>query len=36
MFVDSHCHLDKLNYDDLHINIEDVIKQQANVKSCYL
>ncbi len=20
MFVDSHCHLDKLNYDDLHNN----------------
>ncbi|MDG2676705.1 TatD family hydrolase, partial [Vibrio parahaemolyticus] len=34
MFVDSHCHLDKLNYDDLHINIEDVINKakQANVK----
>lgn len=34
MFVDSHCHLDKLNYDDLHINVEDVINKakQANVK----
>ncbi|GAJ72919.1 putative deoxyribonuclease YcfH [Vibrio sp. JCM 18904] len=33
MFVDSHCHLDKLNYDDLHINVEDVINKakQANV-----
>ncbi|GEM76330.1 TatD family hydrolase [Vibrio sagamiensis] len=34
MFVDSHCHLDKLNYDDLHTSVEDVINkaQQANVK----
>ncbi|BCN23735.1 hypothetical protein VYA_09270 [Vibrio alfacsensis] len=34
MFVDSHCHLDKLNYDDLHLNVEDVINKakQANVK----
>lgn len=33
MFVDSHCHLDKLNYDDLHISVEDVINKakQANV-----
>ncbi|MCA0937817.1 YchF/TatD family DNA exonuclease [Vibrio alginolyticus] len=33
MFVDSHCHLDKLNYDDLHINVEDVINKakEANV-----
>ncbi|WP_261815628.1 TatD family hydrolase [Vibrio gallicus] len=34
MFVDSHCHLDKLNYQDLHQGIEDVVSkaQQANVK----
>ncbi|MDF2155951.1 YchF/TatD family DNA exonuclease [Vibrio sp. CAU 1672] len=34
MFVDSHCHLDKLDYDDLHVNVEDVINKakQANVK----
>ncbi len=33
MFVDSHCHLDKLNYDDLHTDVEDVINKakQANV-----
>jgi TatD DNase family protein len=33
MFVDSHCHLDKLNYDDLHNGVEDVINKakQANV-----
>ncbi len=33
MFVDSHCHLDKLNYDDLHTSVEDVINKakQANV-----
>lgn len=33
MFVDSHCHLDKLNYDDLHTSVEDVIgkAKQANV-----
>lgn len=34
MFVDSHCHLDKLDYQDLHLNVEDVIKkaEAANVK----
>lgn len=34
MFVDSHCHLDKLDYDELHNGIEDVIEKarQANVK----
>ncbi len=33
MFVDSHCHLDKLNYDDLHTSVEDVINKakEANV-----
>ncbi|QIA62882.1 YchF/TatD family DNA exonuclease [Vibrio astriarenae] len=33
MFIDSHCHLDKLNYDDLHIDVADVIAkaEQANV-----
>ncbi len=34
MFVDSHCHLDKLDYQDLHTDIGDVIEKakQANVK----
>ena len=32
MFVDSHCHLDKLNYDDLHINVEDVINKAKQAK----
>ncbi len=34
MFVDSHCHLDKLDYQELHTDISDVIKkaEQANVK----
>jgi TatD DNase family protein len=33
MFVDSHCHLDKLNYDDLHESIADVVNKArvANV-----
>ena len=33
MFVDSHCHLDKLDYQDLHSGIEDVVAkaQAANV-----
>lgn len=33
MFVDSHCHLDKLNYQDLHLNVADVVAkaQQAKV-----
>ncbi|MDR9826173.1 TatD family hydrolase [Vibrio sp. FNV 38] len=33
MFIDSHCHLDKLNYDDLHTSIDDVIgkAREANV-----
>lgn len=34
MFVDSHCHLDKLDYQDLHQGIEDVIDKanSANVR----
>lgn len=34
MFIDSHCHLDKLDYDELHQDVADVINkaQQANVK----
>ncbi len=34
MFVDSHCHLDKLDYQDLHTDISDVVNKaaQANVK----
>ncbi|MBW3696555.1 YchF/TatD family DNA exonuclease [Vibrio sp. T187] len=34
MFVDSHCHLDKLDYQELHTNVDDVIQkaQAANVK----
>ncbi|GLO60411.1 deoxyribonuclease [Vibrio sp. MACH09] len=33
MFVDSHCHLDKLNYESLHSDVNDVISkaQQAKV-----
>ncbi|CAM2787895.1 TatD family hydrolase [Vibrio rarus] len=34
MFVDSHCHLDKLDYQDLHTGVAEVIAkaEQANVK----
>lgn len=34
MFVDSHCHLDKLDYESLHDGVGDVIAKarQANVK----
>ena len=34
MFVDSHCHLDKLDYQDLHTGVEDVINKakEANVE----
>ncbi|OBT08511.1 metal-dependent hydrolase [Vibrio sp. UCD-FRSSP16_10] len=34
MFVDSHCHLDKLNYQDLHSSVADVVAkaEKANVK----
>lgn len=33
MFVDSHCHLDKLDYDELHQGVADVVAkaQAANV-----
>ncbi len=33
MFVDSHCHLDKLDYQDVHTGIEDVLEKAraANV-----
>lgn len=27
MLVDSHCHLDKLNYDDLHTDVADVLQK---------
>ncbi|WP_428775974.1 TatD family hydrolase [Vibrio sp.] len=35
MFVDSHCHLDKLDYEQLHTGIEDVIAKAkaVNVQS---
>ncbi|MEZ8103643.1 TatD family hydrolase [Vibrio cortegadensis] len=32
MFVDSHCHLDKLDYTDLHNGIEDVINKAKQAK----
>ncbi|MGO1296016.1 MAG: TatD family hydrolase [Vibrio sp.] len=34
MFVDSHCHLDRLNYDGLHSGLAEVLAnaQQVNVK----
>lgn len=34
MFVDSHCHLDKLDYQDLHTSVEDVVNKAkaANVE----
>ncbi|UGA55789.1 TatD family hydrolase [Vibrio sp. VB16] len=32
MFVDSHCHLDKLDYDELHDGIQDVIDKASNAK----
>lgn len=31
MFVDSHCHLDKLDYDELHNGIEDVLEKARQV-----
>ena len=35
MFVDSHCHLDKLDYDELHNGVADVLDKasQANVNA---
>ncbi|NOI66368.1 YchF/TatD family DNA exonuclease [Vibrio sp. 99-8-1] len=32
MFVDSHCHLDKLNYESLHSDVNDVISKAQQVK----
>ncbi|WP_047046692.1 TatD family hydrolase [Vibrio mexicanus] len=32
MFVDSHCHLDKLDYNDLHNGVADVIEKAAQAK----
>ena len=32
MFVDSHCHLDKLDYDELHQGVGDVIQKAADAK----
>lgn len=34
MLVDSHCHIDKLNYDNLHTDVFDVVKKakQAGVE----
>lgn len=32
MFIDSHCHLDKLNYDDLHLDLSDVIAKAEQAK----
>ncbi|MDV7103947.1 YchF/TatD family DNA exonuclease [Vibrio sp. TH_r3] len=32
MFVDSHCHLDKLNYLDLHDGVQDVVAKAAQAK----
>jgi TatD DNase family protein len=31
MFIDSHCHLDKLDYSDLHADISDVIEKAKAV-----
>ncbi|CCN48279.1 putative Deoxyribonuclease, TatD Mg-dependent [Vibrio nigripulchritudo MADA3029] len=32
MFVDSHCHLDKLNYEDLHTDVADVVEKAKRAK----
>ncbi len=32
MFVDSHCHLDKLNYQDLHESIADVVAKAKSAR----
>ncbi|QIL84737.1 TatD family hydrolase [Vibrio sp. HDW18] len=32
MFVDSHCHLDKLDYQDLHTDVNDVITKARQAK----
>lgn len=31
MFTDSHCHLDKLNYQELHLDVADVINKSSEV-----
>lgn len=36
MFVDSHCHLDKLNYDDLHDDVQDVINKAKKARVNHL
>jgi TatD DNase family protein len=32
MFVDSHCHLDKLDYQELHDGVQDVVDKAASAK----
>ncbi len=32
MFVDSHCHLDKLDFDELHNNVQDVVDKARQAK----
>lgn len=32
MFIDSHCHLDKLDYADRHIDVADVLKKAQEVQ----
>lgn len=36
MFVDSHCHLDKLDYQDVHTNVSDVIAKAHQAKVQHL
>ncbi|EOW9310820.1 TatD family hydrolase [Vibrio cholerae] len=36
MFVDSHCHLDKLDYQDLHADVSDVLAKAHQAKVEYL
>lgn len=36
MFVDSHCHLDKLDYQDLHTDVSDVLAKAHQAKVEYL
>lgn len=31
MLVDSHCHIDKLNYNDLHLDVADVVAKAKQV-----
>lgn len=36
MLVDSHCHIDRLNYTNLHTSIEDVLrKAKKKMLKCY-